>query len=58
MGDRYLLTGTQLGILRALGAVKSEEILHLIDEIIDKQWVFESEQDIKKDLARMVKRAC
>lgn len=54
MAGRYLLTGTQLGMLKAC-LLKSENEeqnigINLIDAIIDKQFLYNSESDILEDV--------
>ena len=52
MGERYLITGVQLGMLKAL---KDEaDVHHLIDNIIDNQFVCNTNNtNIGKDAKKM-----
>lgn len=51
MGSRYLITGVQLGILKGLiQCNKIEEADKLINEIIEDQFVFESNLMIERDV--------
>lgn len=56
MGGRYLVTGVQLGALKGLvrgGSTSSLiEATYLLDEIIDYQFIGESEDDIEDDIGR------
>lgn len=50
MGERYLVTGVQLGMIRAhLEANQKTEIINIIEEIIEDQWVGGSDNAIKND---------
>lgn len=50
MGDRYLVTGTQLGLLKAfLKTNQGDEGMTLIDGIINEQHVGASENDVTDD---------
>lgn len=42
MGSRYVITGVQLGLLIAIQDEETRK--HLIDEIIDKQYLCEAEE--------------
>lgn len=46
MGERYLITGVQLGMLKALNKEQSQEF---IDDVIAKQFIFNSEDSITAD---------
>lgn len=51
MGERYLVTGAQLGIFQAMGkANKPDEINKLVDKIIDKQFVGNTNRPIIEDV--------
>lgn len=50
MGGRYLITGVQLGLLMTLPEKNSQELL---DEIIVKQFLFESSGTISEDMERV-----
>lgn len=51
MSERYLIMGTQLGMFEALAkAEQPEEIKKLVDEIIDKQFVGRTKNNIKDDV--------
>lgn len=51
MGGRYLVSGTQLGMLIALsGLGKTTEINKLVNEITEKQFVCSSSSSIEKDI--------
>jgi hypothetical protein len=50
MGERYLVTGVQLGMLVALPKDKRQK---LIDEIIEKQFVGNSDESIEHDVSLM-----
>lgn len=53
MGERYLVTGVQLGMLKAL---KDEaDVHHLIDNIIDNQFVGNSIRGIVDDVRTVEK---
>lgn len=50
MGERYLVTGVQLGMLKAcLKCNQSDEGMVLIDGIINEQHVGSSENDVVDD---------
>ena len=49
MGSRYLITGVQLGML--IGLQNQEERQTLADEVEDKQFVGNSQNDISDDVA-------
>lgn len=49
MGGRYLVTGAQLGVLLAEFR-DIEKLRSCVDEIIDKQFVFDSENEISIDV--------
>jgi len=51
MGERYLITGTQLGMLEALDS--SIERHKLVEEIIENQFVGNSENNITIDVKRL-----
>lgn len=55
MGDRYLVSGVQLGMLVGLPDKVDRQIL--VDSIIDKQWVFTSDgtTTIEKDALDLMK---
>lgn len=48
MSERYLVTGVQLGMLKAL--TDESDIHHLIDNIIDNQFVGNSYKNIQDDV--------
>lgn len=51
MGERYLVTGVQLGMLKAcLQCNRSDEGMVLIDGIINEQHVGSSENDVVDDV--------
>jgi hypothetical protein len=50
MGERYIVTGAQLGIFQAMAkANKPDEIEKLVQTIIDDQHIGESTKNIKDD---------
>lgn len=49
MGGRYLVTGVQLGMLKALTGKEWEKLL---DEIIYNQFVFNSDSEINLDIKK------
>lgn len=51
MGDRYYITGAQLGCLMAQSLSK-EEIKKILNEIHEKQWIGKRE-DLKKALRNL-----
>ena len=53
MSERYLVTGVQLGILKAIE--DKADIHNLIDNIIDNQFVGNSTKDIKDDVRTISK---
>ncbi len=54
MAGRYLITGVQLGQLQALAQTNSkDELLKLVQEIFDEQFVGNSTNSIKFDVKRM-----
>ena len=53
MGQRYVITGVQLGLLVAHPDEETRK--HLVDEIIDKQWLCEG-KDLDKLLHKSVQR--
>jgi hypothetical protein len=53
MGERYLISGVQLGSLFALD--KRESRQKLIDEIIEKQFIATSGQPIEADVHNIIK---
>lgn len=56
MGERYLVTGAQLGLFEAMGKINdSKKIKELVDEIIDKQFVGNTTNHIKKDVKTVEK---
>jgi len=48
MGGRYLLTGVQLGIFKALA--KEAKAESVVDKIIEEQFVFDSSGDVDSDV--------
>ena len=50
MGSRYLVTGTQLGLLIALCKIDSDKCNELLNEIVEKQQIGHSEQELDLDL--------
>jgi len=56
MGERYLIMGTQIGMFQALARAKEfKEIDKLVEEIIDKQFIGRSENQILEDVSRIEK---
>lgn len=53
MGGRYLVTGVQLGLLKALTGKEWEELL---DKIIYNQFVFNSDSEISVDIRQLAKK--
>ena len=53
MAGRYLLSGTQLGLIKGYAdAGRTEEILKLIDKIVKEQFVGNTNNEIKNDVKR------
>lgn len=51
MGGRYLITGVQLGMIKALSQTGDiETIKKLYHEVYEKQHIANSNEDIKKDV--------
>jgi len=51
VGSRFLVTGVQLGMIKGFTIVNQpQEINQLIEEIIDKQYVGHSNEQIEKDV--------
>ena len=50
MGDRYLITGVQLGMLEALAETNINKFKLLLMEIEDEQFVFRSTKLILDDV--------
>ena len=51
VGERYLVTGVQLGLFEAMGKINnSKKIKELVDEIIDKQFVGNTQKPILEDV--------
>lgn len=48
MGGRYLISGVQLGMLRTINS--ETERKKIIDDIINKQFIHYSDNEIEKDL--------
>jgi hypothetical protein len=55
MGGRYLVTGVQLGTLLALSKINADKCNKLINELIEKQFVGESNRSIKDDIRTVSK---
>ncbi len=57
MAGRYLVTGTQLGILKAclLECKESKIGVDLIEDIVDKQFLCNSERTVIEDINFMQK---
>ena len=53
MSERYLVTGVQLGMLKVL--VDKADVHHLIDNILDDQFVGNSKRNIKDDVRTVSK---
>jgi hypothetical protein len=53
MGERYLVTGVQLGMLIALPTQADRE--ELVNNIIDNQHIGSSEEDVKTDIKQLSK---
>jgi|PlaIllAssembly_1097288.scaffolds.fasta_scaffold2356989_2 hypothetical protein len=54
MGERYLLSGAQLGMFQAMAkANKPDEIEKLVQEIIDKQFIGHSDKTVEADAKEM-----
>lgn len=51
MGGRYLVTGVQLGMLKGpmLRPSQFGKVVELVDEIIEKQFVGDSEKPVEED---------
>jgi len=52
MSERYLVTGVQLGMMKAMTL---EQIEKIIDEIIDKQFVGNSTRNLNDDVRSISK---
>ena len=51
MGDRYLISGSQIGMLKAFGMMNNQEQLNkILDEIENNQFVFTSSITLKDDV--------
>ena len=51
MGDRYLITGVELGMLKAYAELKKDiNAQKLLETVYRERCVFYSERDIKKDV--------
>ena len=53
MGERYLVSGSQLGVLIALPTQESRQ--KIVDDIIDKQFIATSGQPIEADVHNIIK---
>jgi hypothetical protein len=54
MGNRYLVSGVQLGMITALSQMEAKEELEiLISEIVEDQHIDESESDLKEDVLKI-----
>lgn len=53
MSERYLVTGAQLGIL--IASSEQEKRQEIVDEIIDKQFVGNSDRKIEDDVRSVSK---
>jgi hypothetical protein len=50
MSERYLITGVQLGMLKAYADTKDlKELKKLVDRIVDEQFIGRSEKSIQYD---------
>lgn len=52
MGERYLISGIQLGLLKTL---EGSEKKHMIDNILDKQFIGNSGRNIDVDTVKVKK---
>lgn len=52
MGDRYLLTEVQLGVLKAL-SMDNPKVIRLLDKIQDEQYICHSDFTPLNDIKRM-----
>ena len=53
MGERYLVTGTQLGVLISLTDI--DERKKIVNDIIDKQFIATSGQPVEADVHNIIK---
>lgn len=53
MGERYLVTGTQLGVLISLTDI--DERKKIVEDIIDKQFIATSGQPVEADVHNIIK---
>lgn len=56
MGGRYLVTGVQLGMIKGLTCnptTSGRAIIEVVDEIIEKQFVADSDQSVEEDVERI-----
>jgi len=53
MGGRYLVTGVQLAMMQMNA---DDASLKLVNKIIDKQFVWDSDKSIGKDIEALIKR--
>jgi hypothetical protein len=49
MGGRYLITGTQIGIIKAL--VRTPDALNELNKVLENQFVYDSEKSIEVDIS-------
>jgi len=56
MGGRYLITGVQLGILKAKAIFHVDgSLLATLEEIAEKQYIGDSDRNIKDDVLDLLK---
>jgi len=55
MASRYLITGVQLGMIMAMIGDEPKLTKKTVQEIIDKQWIFNSNAEIEEDVLRLNK---
>lgn len=55
MGNRFLVTGVQLEMIKGLlKAQQFSEIAEIVEEILEKQWVGYTENEIKYDVIKVI----
>lgn len=53
MGGRYLITGVQIAIVKAL--TRTPDALSELNTVLEKQFVFDSEDLVEKDVIKIRK---
>lgn len=55
MGGRYLITGTQIGILTTI--TKDEETKKILKKIMEEQFLYDSEQELQTDIKKIMRES-